>query len=56
MVRRAGNREKGKNMKKFIKDWLPKVAVVVVGLIVANEVVPYYNTAKTKIKTAVKGA
>lgn len=37
-------------------NWLPKVAVVVVGLIVANEVVPYYNAAKSKIKTTIKGA
>ncbi len=43
-------------MKKFIKEWLPKVAVVVVGLLVANEVAPYYNAAKTKIKTQIKGA
>ena len=56
MVRRAGNREKGSNMKKLVMKWLPQVAVVVVGLIVANEVVPYYNAAKTKIKTQIKGA
>lgn len=43
-------------MKKFVMNWLPKVAVVVVGLIVANEVVPYYNAAKSKIKTTIKGA
>jgi hypothetical protein len=43
-------------MKKMIKYWLPKVAVVVVGLIAAQEILPYYNQAKEKIKTAVKGA
>ena len=52
MVRPGRKQRKGEYMKKFAMKWLPMVAVVVVGLIVANEVLPFYNSAKAKIKTA----
>jgi hypothetical protein len=57
MVRpgRKAKRRKGQ-MKAMLKKWLPKVAVVVAGIIVAKELMPYYETGKAKIKETVKGA
>lgn len=43
-------------MKKQIMYWLPKVAVVVAGVIIANELAPAYSQLKAKIKSVAKGA
>ena len=43
-------------MKAMLKKWLPKVAVVVAGVIVATELAPAYMQLREKIKSATKGA
>ncbi len=43
-------------MKKFVMNWLPKLAVVVVGVIVAQEVLPAYAKARAAALKTVKGA
>jgi hypothetical protein len=48
-------RRRGK-MKAMLKKWLPKVAVVVAGVIVATELAPAYMQLREKIKSATKGA
>jgi hypothetical protein len=49
-------RKKGDKMKKFVMNWLPKLAVVVVGVIVAQEVLPAYAKARAAALKTVKGA
>jgi hypothetical protein len=44
-------------MKKFVMQWLPKVAVVVAGIVIAREVMPAYEKARASVANKVsKGA
>ncbi len=43
-------------MKAMLKKWLPKVAVVVVGVIAAQEILPAYARARAAALKTVKGA
>jgi|GEM_PF-6637947 len=56
MVRPGRKQRKGEYMKKFVMDWLPRLAVVVVGVIVAQEVLPTYAKARAAALKTVKGA
>jgi len=42
-------------MKKMNMSLLKKIGVVVVGVLAAQEILPFYAKARNKIKTTVKG-
>jgi hypothetical protein len=53
---RPGRKAKGEKgqMKKNWKSWAVKIAVVVVGIIIANEIIPLYNKARNAVTSKLK--